>query len=60
MTIDVLQLDNLQQQNLNGAGVNFGLKTRDFMDLINRDLEEAEELRQVKQHEDEKALLSVR
>lgn len=59
MTVDVMQLDNLQQQQLNTTGTSFGLKQQDFMDLISRDLQEAEELRQVKQHQDEKALLSV-
>lgn len=60
MTVDVLQLDNGQQQLLNEAGTQYGLNKNDFMDLISRDLQEAEELRQVKQHLDEKALLSVR
>lgn len=59
MTVDVMQLTNQQQQMLNTAGTQYGLRPQDFMDLISRDLQEAEELRQVKQHLDEKAMLSV-
>ena len=59
MTVDVMQLTNQQQQLLNSSGTGYGLQTKDFMSLISRDLQEAEELRQVKQHQDEKAMLSV-
>ena len=59
MTVDVLALTNQQQHELNVAGLEYGLNAQDFMDLISRDLEEAEELRLAKEHEDEKAMYSV-
>ena len=48
-----------KQQDLNKAGTVYGLEQSDFMELMSRDLQEAEELRIFKQHQDEKALLSV-
>lgn len=55
-----MSLSNVQQQEMNLSGVEYGLNQDDFMSLISRDLQEAEELRVAKEHEDEKAMYSVR
>ncbi|RXG69655.1 CLK4-associating serine/arginine rich protein [Armadillidium vulgare] len=60
LTVDVLSLTNQQQRELNSSGVEYGLNNEDFMDLMSRDLEEAEALRIAKEHEDEKAMYSGR
>lgn len=54
-----MSLSNTQQQEMNLSGVEYGLNPEDFMSLISRDLQEAEELRVAKEHEDEKAMYSV-
>lgn len=54
-----MSLSNTQQQEMNTSGVEYGLNQDDFMSLISRDLQEAEELRVAKEHEDEKAMYSV-
>ena len=54
-----MSLSNTQQQEMNSSGVEYGLNQDDFMSLISRDLQEAEELRVAKEHEDEKAMYSV-
>lgn len=59
LTVDVLSLSNQQQKELNVSGVEYGLNPEDFMDLMSKDLEEAEALRIAKEHEDEKAMYSV-
>ncbi|KAG7170678.1 CLK4-associating serine/arginine rich protein-like [Homarus americanus] len=59
LTVDVMSLSNTQQQEMNVSGVEYGLNQDDFMSLISRDLQEAEELRVAKEHEDEKAMYSV-
>ena len=59
LTVDVMSLSNTQQQEMNLSGVEYGLNQEDFMSLISRDLQEAEELRVAKEHEDEKAMYSV-
>lgn len=60
LTVDVMSLSNTQQQEMNSSGVEYGLNQDDFMSLISRDLQEAEELRVAKEHEDEKAMYSGR
>lgn len=55
-----MSLSNTQQQEMNSSGVEYGLNQDDFMSLISRDLQEAEELRVAKEHEDEKAMYSVK
>ncbi|KAK7060648.1 hypothetical protein SK128_024655 [Halocaridina rubra] len=60
LTVDVMSLSNTQQQEMNLSGVEYGLNQEDFMSLISRDLQEAEELRVAKEHEDEKAMYSGR
>jgi len=60
LTVDVMSLTNVQQQEMNASGVEYGLNQDDFMALISRDLQEAEELRVAKEHEDEKAMYSGR
>ncbi|KAG0723524.1 CLK4-associating serine/arginine rich protein [Chionoecetes opilio] len=60
LTVDVMSLTNTQQQEMNSSGVEYSLNQDDFMSLISRDLQEAEELRVAKEHEDEKAMYSGR
>lgn len=60
LNVDVNQIGPQQAHEINLCGTSFGLIGNDFYSLLTRDLEEQEALRLAREHEEEKAMYSVR
>jgi hypothetical protein len=59
LTVDFMSLTSETQSEINEVGKNYNLGKSDFVKYLAKDIEEAQELRNAKQQEEEKALLSV-
>ncbi len=60
LTVDVSKIETQQANELNSCAHAYGMITNDFFSFLNNDLEEAENMRIVKEQEEEKAMFSVR
>jgi hypothetical protein len=59
MTVDFMSLSTEAQAAINAVGKNYDLGKSDFVKFLARDIEEAQELRNAKIQEEEKAMFSV-
>lgn len=59
LTVDFMSLSTEAQAAINTVGKNYELGKSDFVKFLARDIEEAQELRNAKQQEEEKAMFSV-
>lgn len=59
LTVDVSKIETQQANELNTCAHAYGMLTNDFFSFLNNDLEEAENMRIVKEQEEEKAMFSV-
>lgn len=59
LTVDVSKIETQQANELNACAHPYGMMTNDFFSFLNNDLEEAENMRIVKEQEEEKAMFSV-
>jgi len=60
LTVDVLSLDPENQSEINKLGLGYSLGKKDFVKLLARDVEEAEELKMAREKEVEKSMYSGR
>lgn len=60
LTVDVSKIETQQANELNTCAHSYGMITNDFFSFLNNDLEEAENMRMVKEQEEEKAMFSGR
>ena len=59
LTVDFMALSTDAQADINAVGKSYNLGKSDFVRFLARDIEEVQELRNVKQQEEEKAMFSV-
>ena len=59
LTVDFMALSTDAQADINAVGKSYNLGKTDFVKFLARDIEEVQELRNVKQQEEEKAMFSV-
>ncbi len=59
LTVDIMALSTDAQADINEVGKGYDLGKSDFIKFLARDIEEAQELRNVKQQEEEKSMFSV-
>ena len=59
LTVDIMALSTDAQADINEVGKGYDLGKSDFIKFLARDIEDAQELRNVKQQEEEKSMFSV-